>query len=248
MSVRLDGDVLRSLADTAIRHRTWLLVPMVLEEGAELPSHRLSNAAVLFDRTGKVAGIFRKAYPMMDKKGVFEGGVRPGREYPVFQTDFGRLGVLICWDMGYEEAWSALAAGGAEIVAVPSQSPQTLRPSAAALRHHYYVVTATPRDNASLVDPIGRIVAQQVQAPGVLVHRLDLAYAILHWNETLLGGQAFTDRYGERIGGEYSNREDTGVFWSNDPKLRIGDVVREFGMMQMPEAIEWIRDARARGK
>lgn len=244
MSVRLDGEVLRSLSGTASRHQTWMVVPMVLEENAGKPTALLSNAAVLFDRTGKVAGIFRKVHPMPDKQGTFEGGVKPGRDYPVFDCDFGKLGVLICWDMSYEDAWRELGKAGAEVVALPSASPQTIRPSAAALRNRYYVVTATPRDNASLFDPIGRVVAQEEKAPGVLVHQIDLSYAILHWAEPLLGGQAFTDKYGARVGYEYSNREDTGVFWSNDPKLIIGNVVREFGLQQMPEAIE---DVRIRG-
>ena len=175
--------------------------------------------------------------------GVFEGGVTPGEGYPVFDCDFGRLGILICWDMSYEEAWNALAAGGAEIVALPSASPQTLRPAAQALRHHYYVMTSTPRDNAAVFDPIGRTAAQAT-APGVLVHEIDLAYAILHWSETLREGRALTERFGAKVGGSYSTREDTGVFWSNDPQLSIGAMIRELGLREMPETMERVEAAR----
>jgi hypothetical protein len=122
-------------------------------------------------------------------------------------------------------------------VALPSASPQTLRPSAQALRHHFYVVTSTPRDNASMFDPIGRTVAQMTDAPGVEVHEIDLAYAILHWSEGLHEGHGLTDRFGTKVGGDYSTREDTGVFWSNDPTLSIGAMIRQVGLREMPDEI-----------
>jgi predicted amidohydrolase len=245
-AVALDGPVFDVLRGAARKYRTWLVVPMVLRE-SELPE-RFANAAVLFDRSGAVAGIYRKAFPVADERGVFEGGVAPGEEYPVFHCDFGALGILICWDMSYDEVWTALAAGGAEIVALPSASPQTVRPAAQALRHRYYVLTSTQRDNVTLLDPIGRTVAQVTDAPGVLVRQIDLSYAILHWSEDLHGGQALTERYGNRVGYDYSHREDTGVFWSNDPRLSIGEIIRAFGFREMPETIEHVRAARNRAR
>jgi predicted amidohydrolase len=241
-AVSLPGPILDLLGAKAREHQTWIIVPMTLrEEGAD---NLFSNAAVLLNRAGHVAGIFRKVHPIADDRGVFEGGVTPGRSYPVFDCDFGRLGILICWDMAYEEAWNALAAGGAELVALPSASPQNLRPMAQALRHHYYVVNSAPRDNASVFDPIGRTVAQATAAPGVLVQEIDLSYAILHWSETLHEGRALTAKFGSKAGFSYSEREDTGVFWSNDPQLSIGAMIRELGLHEMPEVIEEMEAAR----
>lgn len=239
-SVSLAGAVTDTIGAKARLYHTWIVLPMILRE----ETGRFSNAAVLFDRDGRVNGIFRKVHPMTDEKGVFEGGVTPGDAYPVFNCDFGRLGILICWDMSYEDAWDGLAAKGAEIVALPSASPQTLRLMAQALRHHYYVVNSAPRDNVSLYNPIGQTVAQQTHAPGVLVHQIDLSFAILHWTETLQGGKAFTDRYGDKVGHTYSSREDTGVFWSNDPQRSIGSMVRELGLHEMPEVVQQIDAAR----
>jgi apolipoprotein N-acyltransferase len=238
-AVSLDATLLDALGVMARANHTWLVVPMTLRE----TETKISNAAVLVDRTGKVAGIFRKVHPIVDDRGIFEGGVTPGDSYPVFDCDFGRLGILICWDMAYEEAWDALAAGGAEIVALPSASPQTLRPQAQALRHRFFVLTSTGRDNVSLFDPIGRTAAQ-VTTPGVLVQQIDLAYAILHWSENLHEGHALTDRFGAKVGGSYSSREDTGVFWSNDPQLSIGAMIREVGVPEMSETIERVETAR----
>jgi predicted amidohydrolase len=232
-AVPLDGPVLDFLGAKAREHHTWIVAPMTLRE-----SDRLSNAAVLINRSGTVTGIYRKTHPIADNRGVFEGGVTPGTSYPVFDTDFGKIGILICWDMNYDEAWDAFAAAGADLVALPSASPQTLRPMSQALRHHYYVVTSTPKDNASIFDPIGRSVAQVSVKPGVVVHQVDLAFAILHWSETLHNGQALTDRFGRMAGYLYSDREDTGVFWSNDPQKSIGSMIRDLGLREMPVQID----------
>lgn len=228
----------KELGEIARLHRTWLVVPMTLKED----DGRVTNAAVLMDRQGRRAGVYRKTHPMIEH-GTFEGGVTPGLEYPVFECDFGRLGVLICWDMGYPEAWAQLARAGAELIALPSASPQTLQPAAEALRHRVYVVTSTPRDNASLFDPLGRTAAQVTTAPGVLVHQLDLSFAILHWSETLENGHAFQRRFGDAVGHNYSTREDTGLFWSNDPQRPIGSMVRELGLREMPVVVQEVREA-----
>ena len=241
-AVVLEGPVLDLLGAKAREHHTWIVMPITLRETNA--DGRISNAAVLLNRSGHLAGIFRKVHPIPDERGVFEGGVSPGKAYPVFDCDFGRLGILICWDMAYEEGWDALATSGAELVALPSASPQNLRPMAQALRHHYYVVNSAPRDNASVFDPIGRTVAQAVVAPGVVVHEIDLSYAILHWSETLNGGRVLTERFGEKVGYNYSTREDTGVFWSNDPQRSIGAMIRELGLREMPEEIERVEEAR----
>ncbi|HUG10814.1 MAG TPA: carbon-nitrogen hydrolase family protein, partial [Opitutaceae bacterium] len=193
-AVAIEGQVLDALGAKAREHGTWIVIPMTLRE-----ADRISNAAVLIDRAGNVAGIYRKTHPISDSGGVFESGVTPGSSYPVFDCDFGKLGILICWDMSYDKPWRALAAAGAEIIAVPSASPQTLRPMSEALRHHLYVVTSTLKDNASVFDPIGRVVAQVTEKPGVLVHQIDLSFAILHWSETLHEGRALTERFGDRV-------------------------------------------------
>jgi len=142
--------------------------------------------------------------------------------------------------MSYPASWEALAAAGAEIVAVPSESPQTVRPSAEALQHRYYVVTSTPRANASMFDPIGMTIAQTTSS-GVLVHEIDLSYATLHWAPTLQDGRALSHRFGDRVGYTYSSREDTGVFWSNDPAMSIGAMIKQLGFREMASALEYSR-------
>ena len=117
-----------------------------------------SNAAVVIDRRGRLAGRYVKVHPVLDRVGpegqiVLEGGVRPGTAYNVLDLDFGRVGVQICYDVEYPEGWRRLAEKGAELVLYPTQSPQLTRPGMYAATHEYWVVSATFRNNASFFEP-----------------------------------------------------------------------------------------------
>ena len=42
--------------------------------------------------------------------------------------------------------------------------------------------------------------------------------------------RALIRRFGDKVGGDYSEREDTGLFWSNDPQQSIGRMIRALGL------------------
>lgn len=237
-AISVKDPALAQLSAKARQYKTYLLVPLI---NRETEGGVCTNAAVLFDREGKIVGLYRKFFPHANPEGVLEGGITPGTDFPVFQTDFGKIGALICWDMGYVEGWQTLADAGAELVVVPSASPQTIRPAAAALKHCYHVVTSTPRDNATFFNPIGVTIAQTTEE-AVLVHEIDFSYAILHWTPALENGAGLTKLFGDKVGYNYSSREDTGVFWSNDPQMTIGAMIGKLGVREFPVELERSRD------
>ena len=231
----------------ARRYGCYLVIPMLLIETGS-PVH-YSNAAVLVDRTGEVAGIYRKVHPVAPQgSDILEGGTTPGPGFPVFACDFGRLGIQICFDMLYADGWKALAQQGAEIVALPSASPETAHPSFYALQNGYYIVSATPKSRAAVYSPLGLVEAQVTQ-PSVLVHQIDLSYAILHWEAALEEGAALKRRFGERVGFRYYGDEDNGIFWSNDPHMTIGEMIRSLDLVDSSANAERIRKMqdKARG-
>jgi predicted amidohydrolase len=232
------------VAACAKKHGCYIIVPLVMrEEGLPL---RYSNAAVLMDREGRVAGMYRKVHLCSDLKGVqLEGGLTPGRDFPVFDCDFGRVGVQICYDIFYADGWEALAKQGAEIVALPSWTPETVRPSAYAQQHRYYVVSATPRDHAAVFNPLGMIEAQATQA-GVLVHEIDLSFEIVKWEAGLDEGRSLTRKFGDRVGYNYYGDQDHGIFWSNDPTTSIGQMMGSLGFPDVDEETEYVRVLQAK--
>lgn len=229
-AVRL-GDVSQRIEACAKRHGCYLVAPVVLREEGE--PVRYSNVAMLIDREGRLIGEYRKVHPTTDHLAykLLEGGITPGSDYPVFDCDFGRIGIQICYDVQYPEGWQVLAREGAEIVALPSETSVTALPSMYALQHRYYVVSATPKDHAAVYNPLGMI-EEEATREGVLVHQIDLSYAITGWATGLNGGQSLKGRYGDKVGYIYYEGEDAGIFWSNDPKTPIDEMFRAFGYQE----------------
>jgi predicted amidohydrolase len=236
-SVSLEGPVLEKMAAMARRHGTYLVVPLFMLENREKSLY--TNAAALLDRTGKVAGIYRKVHPVAaQSSAVLEDGVAPGQEFPLFECDFGRVGIQICFDIEFDDGWETLARKGAEIVVWPSQSPQTVRPAAYAMRHRYFVVSSTWRNNAAIFEPTGMRAAQILPPERVLVQQIDLSSMILPWQPALRNGEAMREKYGDKVGYHYSEAEDRGLFWSNDPRMPIGRMVRDMGLETLDIALE----------
>ena len=237
-AIPLKGKIEDTFSALARKHKSYLLIPLDLaEQGPGGPF--FSNAAVLFDRQGAVAGIYRKRHPVAYVGGSeLECGITPGRDAPVFDCDFGRLGVQICWDIQFADGWDALGRAGAEIVAWPSASPATVLPAARALQHRYYVVSSTWRDNATIYEPTGMVAAQALPPERILVHQLDLSYAIHGWTRFLNNGETLRKKFGDKVGYHYSTREDMGLFWSNDPATPIGTMIRSIGGEGMDEQVQ----------
>lgn len=115
------GPTVDALADAARRYRTNIVAGIA--ERASSGSYY--NSAVVIDRDGKVVGIYRKTHvPLMaapEDRATYERSYfRPGDDLPVFDLDCAKLGILICYDRHFPEAWRTLATRGAEIVAVPT--------------------------------------------------------------------------------------------------------------------------------
>jgi predicted amidohydrolase len=71
------------------------------------------NTSVLINRNGSLNGFYRKTHlPLAE----IENGLSPGSDYPVFDTDFARIGMIICWDTAFPEPTRRMKLAGAELI------------------------------------------------------------------------------------------------------------------------------------
>ena len=177
-AVTFEGEVQDVFTRKASEHSCYVVVPTYLLKSKEMK--RCSNAAILIGRKGEVVGIYRKVHLVVSlERGTMEGGATPGDALPVFDCDFGKLGIQICYDMEFAEGWAELARRGAELIAWPTQSPQTSQPGFRAREGRFYIISSTWRHNASIFEPTGKIAAQIRPPQSILVQELDLSYALL---------------------------------------------------------------------
>ena len=228
-SIELEGQVLEFFAGKAKQYKTYIVVTLDLIDDAQKGLY--SNAAALVDRGGKLVGVYRKVHSVagFDSEEL-EGGMTPGDEHKVFDCDFGKLGIQICFDIGFDAGWEKLKEKGAELVAWPTMSPQVFGPAVRASEFDYWIVSSTWRNNASVLEPTGLVAAQITDGQLVLVHELDLSYLRLPWSPILRGGEALKEKYGDGVGYHYSHAEDGGLFWSNDEGVSIGEMAKSLGL------------------
>ena len=135
------------------------------------------NTAVLLDREGSVVGKYRKNYPTSEifgsPAGELDEGILPGNlGVPVFDTDFGRVAILICWDFDFPELWYAAAAGGAELVLWPSAGKGGQTVYAHALTHGIHIAS---NGNGEFYDRLGRVAPLCVNVSYTLPPRISRA-------------------------------------------------------------------------
>lgn len=224
-AIPLSPEVVEPMGDLARQCGCYVVLPLhLVEEGWRL---RYFNAAAVLDRRGKPLGVYRYVHPSAQE---LEGGISPGGDYPVFECDFGRIGIQFCGEVGYPDGWRILRRKGAELIAFPTQPGYPTQVAARAMANRLYVLSSPWRGRAALHDPLGQVVAETGKEERVLVERIDLSYALLGWQEELAGGKVFDETYGPRAGYRYHEEEDWGIFWSNDPETPIAEMVRHLGL------------------
>ncbi|MFC1716005.1 carbon-nitrogen hydrolase family protein [Candidatus Poribacteria bacterium] len=216
----LDGRTVTALAEKARKYSTYAAVSLWLREGEET-----YNSVVMLDREGKSIGVYHKTFPVVLPDGSLEGGVTSGHEFPVFDLDFGRVGVQICFDVCYDEGWEALAAQEAELVLFPSAAPGVSALISHAYRHAYYIVASTYRPPAIIVNPLGHEIAKAANDREVVVVRIDLDYRILPSRFIWTRGNEVKKKYGDSVDFGWHDAEGFCLLTSSDPKLPIGRLV-----------------------
>jgi predicted amidohydrolase len=103
--------VLDRFSKMAAAHSMWLVTGFVEEEG-----DRLFNSAAVFDRGGSLAGVARKNFLWDCDHRWFT----PGDSLSIIETEFGKLGVLICADARVPEIPATLVHDGAQMLVLPT--------------------------------------------------------------------------------------------------------------------------------
>ncbi|MFK7694312.1 carbon-nitrogen hydrolase family protein [Paenibacillus sp. HJGM_3] len=159
----------------------------------ERDGEHLYNTSIVLDRQGNYAGKYRKTHLAPGECDQ----VQQGDDYPVFDLDFGRIGITVCMDVHYPELWTILALQGADVVVHPtmwmdySGNLCESLVNARAIDNQIYVVTShyiqmpylsgRTMGHARIVDPYGRTRADTSHRPGVAVAEVDLDESYEYW-------------------------------------------------------------------
>lgn len=154
------------LGELARAKKAWVVAGVYEKEGGAV-----YNTAVLIDREGRYAGKYRKVYIPREE---LEGGITAGNDYPVFDTDFGRVGMMICWDVQYADPARALALRGAELILMPIWGGNQVLGRARAIENHVFLASSGYDYPSAVIDPDGETLTSQETNGTIAVAEIDL--------------------------------------------------------------------------
>ena len=167
-----------AMAAVAASYRVNIVFGMLESKG-----NLLYNTAVLLDRSGAVAGKYQKVQlPIAEAS----AGISPGGSVPVFDTDFGKVALLICQDAAFPEPAREATLRGAEMLLVPIWGGKTSLVRARAVENGIYLAASGYDYASEIVNPLGTVLATVKigTGPKVAVTDLDLSK---RFRETWLG-------------------------------------------------------------
>ncbi len=230
----LPGPTTDAVRRLAREHHSYVICPIITcREGVYW------NTAVVIDRAGELLGLYDKVHPVTSSFDytVFESGITPGSRAPVFDLDFGRIGIQICFDIQFPETWAELARQGARLVIWPSAYNGGFPLQAYAWLHHYYVASAVMTEKSRIIDPLGVIRAETDPQMNVIWRDVSLDYAVCHYD--------FNYSIPDRILKAYPGRVDVRTLWDSnhfiveplDDDLSIAQLKAEFGFLSVEEYV-----------
>ncbi len=166
VSEPVPGPTTEKLGELARRKHAYIVAGIYEREAPAV-----YNTAVLIDREGRFIGKYRKVYLPREE---IEAGLTPGNDYPVFRTDFGKIGIMICWDVEYADPARALALKGAEMILMPIWDGDAALTKARAIENHVFLVSSTYGENSLILDPDGETQAIAKDNGTVAIAKIDL--------------------------------------------------------------------------
>jgi predicted amidohydrolase len=216
-----EAGTLDSVRDLARRHKLLVVWPR-LEYDAD---RGIRNTAILVDRSGDVLGRYDKMFPT---PGELEKGVIPGTGVPVFETDFGRVGMLICFDLNFPEVAEMLKRGRPDVVVFPSMYRGGLQAQALAFELGAFVVTAISSELGLVIDRCGRIIKESTYETLGLA-TINTNSVALHMDGNWTKMDAMLARHAPNLQFDYHTREAYVVIESTAER-DIHELAKEFDL------------------
>ena len=233
------GAICRPFAEFAKKHGCYVVCPVYTREAG-----RFYNSAVFIDRQGKCMGEYRKIHPTV---GEMENGVEPGPlDPPVFETDFGKVGAQICFDIEWNDGWEMLRRKGAEIVFWPSAFAGGSMVNAKATQNHYCVVSSTRKGTTKICDIDGKAVAETGNFDNFVCAPVNLEKAFLHTWPFCRRFPEIRAKYGRKVRIRTYHEEEWTILESRSPDVKIADVMKEFELQTRDEHIAEADEAQRR--
>lgn len=231
LSIPADHEIVQKLAAAAKKVGTHLVAP-IMERRGELTF----NTALWLNRKGEIAGRYDKIHPTESE---IDMGVTAGRTAPtVWETDFGKVGAQICFDLNWPEGWSDLDEAGAELVVWPSAYAGGRPLAAQAFGNQRFILTATWPRRCRMFDISGDILVECGRLADFIVATIDLDRRLFHWDFQGDRLEKIRAKYGNDVQIDIYHEEGWFALNSNRDGLGVADLMKEFDLVPLDKYLE----------
>jgi beta-ureidopropionase len=223
---------LNSFKRYAKENHCYLICPIIIKE-----NDKAYNAAVVIDRQGEMLGNYKKIHPTI---GEMDQGISPGPLDPqVFDLDFGRIGIQICFDIEWKDGWEALKGENPDIIFWPSAFSGRTLIQTKAWECSAFTVSSTIKGPSRICDLPGRVIAQtESWNRNWICAPINLEKTLIHTWPYVEHFPAIKEKYGRDIKLVTFDEEEWTTIESLSPEIKVRDIMDEFGILTLKEHIE----------
>jgi beta-ureidopropionase len=233
---KIPGPVTSRMAAFAKKNNCYVVCPLFTKRDG-----KFYNSSLLLDRGGNIAGVYHKTHPLKTEiypdQAFKGGGIVPGAiEQPIIETDFGKVGMQICFDANWADGWDNLKKKGADIVIFSSQFPGGRILNYYALKNAYYIVSSTGGD-ARVIDMSGNdldTTTEFVRYAWATINLEKVNVPTWPTNERL---PDLFKKYGNRLAIKVWGTSAITIE-SRDPLLKLSNVLAEF---EIPDYTKFLK-------
>jgi beta-ureidopropionase len=244
-SEEVPGPVTARIAEFARINNCYVACPVYTKKGGNY-----YNSSLLINRKGNIAGAYNKIHPVISEilpSGPTDDvGITPGAlDQPVVETDFGKVGMQICYDANWTDGWENCKNKGAEIVMFSSAFPGGRILNHYAERFGIFIVSSTGQDSR-IVDMSGSDIDSSSTFVRYSWARVNLEKVnTCTWPTNEKIPEIFK-KYGSRL--EIKVRDNTSIITiaSLDPEIKVRDIVKEFELQTVEENINSSEEAQVK--
>ncbi len=217
----LPGPITERFAEFSKVNKCYTICPIhTKQEG------KIYNSAVLIDRQGEVAGVYNKIHPTT---GEISSGVQPGSfDQSVIKTDFGRIGMQICFDVNWADGWYPLKQADVEIIFWPSAFSGGRMLNGWAWNTQSHVVTSTWNNPSRIIDITGDEIASTGRYENWCCAPVNLEKAMIHtwpYTDQII---ALREKYKQDVRVKRLHDEGWTIIESRSPDLTVKAILKEF--------------------
>ena len=193
------------------------------------------NSIVVFNRAGKKIGQYDKIHAT-DRE-ITVRGISCGALFqPVIQTEYGPIGIQICYDINWDDGWTMLRKQGAKIIFWCSAFDGGIMVNTKAWEHKCVVPSSTLKNTSKICDISGETITKTgIWHPNYYCAPVNLEKVFVPTADYLEQFKAIRKKYGRRVKFTSFHEEEWTIIESLSPDVYVKDILKEFKMRSYEE-------------